>query len=264
MKFGVIGVGNMAGAIVESILNHGLFQAEDMYLFDVNPEKVDSFSKRGLNKSFSAVDVFKSADLILLAVKPQQIDSALSELVGFTNGKCIVSIVTGVSSEYIKSRLGNETYIVRVMPNTPIMLGCGATAITTNKNIPDDLYKMAVEIFASAGVTAFVEEANINAITCVNGSSPAYFFVLADAMVKAAAEQGIDAADALRLAAKSMEGAALMLQKSGKTPEELTAQVTSPGGTTLAALAEMQRLGFTDALRAGMLACTKRAFEIGK
>lgn len=264
MRLGIIGVGNMAGAILDSVLNQNLFSADDIYLFDINTAKIDIYEQKGLHKAETSADVVKSSDLILLAVKPQQIDDALSQICGLTKDKCIVSIVTGVSSEFFRSKLGNDTYIVRVMPNTPIMLGCGASAITKNINVPEDLYTKAVALFSCAGEVAFIEEDKMNAVTCVNGSSPAYYFTMADAMVKAAVEQGLDEMDALRLVAKSMEGAAIMLQKSSKTPSELTAQVTSPGGTTLAALAEMQRLGFSESIRSGMLACTKRAFEIGK
>jgi pyrroline-5-carboxylate reductase len=130
--------------------------------------------------------------------------------------------------------------------------------------VPAELYDKAVSLFSCAGEAALIDEEKLNAVTGVNGSSPAYFFTMAEAMVKAAGEQGIDTDLALKLVAKTMEGAALMLMNSGRTPSELTAQVTSKGGTTFAALAEMQRLGFSEAVRGGMLACTKRAFEIGR
>jgi pyrroline-5-carboxylate reductase len=264
MKLGVIGVGNMAGAIVESVLNNQIFKAEDIILYDIFTEKLSAFTNRGLSVAGSPSELVEAADLILLAVKPQQIDDVLSVLAGLTDNKCIVSIVTGVSSEYMKKQLGGNTYIVSVMPNTPIMLGCGASAISKNNGIPAEYYEKAVSLFSCSGEVALIDEDKLNAVTGVNGSSPAYFFTIAGAMAKAAEEQGIDPELALKLTAKSMEGAALMLLKSGKTPSELTAQVTSKGGTTFAALAEMERLGLPEAIRSGMLACTKRAFEIGR
>ena len=151
-------------------------------------------------------------------------------------GKCIISIVPVFPPDYYKKRLGEGTFIVRVMPNTPILLGCGASAIATNTNTPQDLYDKAVSLFSSAGEVAFVDEEYMNAVTGVNGSSPAYFFMMAKAMADCAAEQGIDASTALRLAAK-IDGRrrshadekrqnALMSYGSGKLP----------GGTTLAPL----------------------------
>jgi len=264
MKLGIIGAGNMASAIIEGVLAKRLFSPEEIIIYDINQDKVSAFVKRGFASAETTVELADAAGLILLAVKPQQIDDVLTELSGSTEGKCIISIVAGVSSDYYKKRLGEGTFIVRVMPNTPILLGCGASAIATNTNTPQDLYDKAVSLFSSAGEVAFVDEEYMNAVTGVNGSSPAYFYMMAKAMADCAAEQGIDASTALRLAAKSMEGAAAMLMKSGKTPDELTAAVTSPGGTTLAALEEMRRLGFYEAIRGGMLACTKRASEIGK
>lgn len=264
MRLGIIGAGNMASAIIEGVLAKQLFSPEEIIIYDINREKVSAFVERGFASAETPVELTNAAGLILLAVKPQQIDEVLTELAGSTEGKCIISIIAGVSSDYYKKRLGEGTYIVRVMPNTPILLGCGASAIASNRDVPQELYDKAVSLFSSAGEVAFVDEEHMNAVTAVNGSSPAYFFVMAKAMADYAAEQGIDAQDALRLAAKSMEGAATMLLRSGKTPDELTAAVTSPGGTTLAALEEMRKLGFSETIRSGMLACTKRASEIGK
>lgn len=264
MTLGIIGVGNMASAIINGVLSKGVFAHGEIIIYDTDKGKYLPFSGKGLVIASTAAELVDASDLILLAVKPQQIDDVISEITGLTGGKCIISIVTGISAEYYKSRLGKDTYIVRVMPNTPILLGCGASAVTPGRGIPRELFEKAVDLFSSSGEVVFVEEDKMNAVTCVNGSSPAYFFVMAEAMVSCAVEQGIDPETALKLAAKSMEGAALMLLRSGKTPAELTAQVTSPGGTTLAALAEMQRLGFSDAIRSGMLACTRRAFELGR
>lgn len=264
MKLGIIGAGNMASAIVKGILKKQVFSPDEILIYDICREKVLAFEKRGLTAAMTPSSLAAAAELILVAVKPQQIDDVLSELYGYTGGKCIVSIVAGISTDYYKKKLGADTYVIRVMPNTPILLGCGATAIARNTGTPQDLYDKAVSVFSSAGEVAFVDEEHMNAVTGVNGSSPAYFFVMAKAMASCAAEQGIDMQTALRLAAKSMEGAAVMLLKSGKTPDELTAAVTSPGGTTLAALEEMQKRGFSEAIRSGMLACTRRAAEIGK
>ena len=202
--------------------------------------------------------------MLLLSVKPQQIDEALPELIGLTKGKCVVSIVTGLTSAYLQAQLGNDTYIVRTMPNTPIMLGFGATAISMPPEIPEDYREKAVQLFDGSGIVRFVPEEKIAEATCVIGSSPAYFFKMVETMVECAVAQGIEPETALAFAAKTMQGAAEMLLGSGKTPAELRIQVCSPGGTTLAALDAMEAGGFSNAISDGMLACTKRVYELSK
>lgn len=264
MKFGVIGVGNMANAILESILDNGVFSPSEIVLYDPYSKVIDKFVSKGCFVADSPDELLDRSDLVLLAVKPGNIEQALGNLTVNTSGKCIVSIAAGISSGYLKKFLCEGTYVIRVMPNTPIMVKCGATAIAFNDGVPEKYWNKAVSIFSNAGSVCFVDESLINAATAVNGSGPAYFFTMADEMVKAAEEHGLDRETALILTAKTMEGAARMLLESGRSPSELADAVSSPGGTTLAALNEMKNSGFYEAIRKGMAACVKRAFELGK
>ena len=150
------------------------------------------------------------------------------------------------------------------MPNTPLMLGVGATAVARAEDVAPELFQTVLELFRAAGVVAVIEESQMDDIINVNGSSPAWFFRLADIMVKRAVSVGIDADTALRLTAATMEGAARMLAESGKTPEELCRQVCSPGGTTLASLSVFEERDFDGLMLDAMDRCTKRSKELGK
>lgn len=264
MRLGFIGAGNMASAIVEGALAGRLFAPEEICLSARHEDTLSSFAARGMHVTLDNREVARFADLIVLAVKPQQLDPVLSELRGFLDGKCVVSIAAGISTRYLRARLGEGVFLVRAMPNTPLALGCGATALTPKDDVPESLYEAATALFSAAGETALLDESLMNAVIGVSGSSPAFFFRMADAMVSAAAEHGIDPDVALRLAAKTMEGSARMLLLSGKTAAELTRQVCSPGGTTLAALTAFDELGFEGLIREAMLRSARRAQELGK
>lgn len=264
LRLGIIGFGNMAGAILKSALNNSVFSLSVVTVFDTDPQKMQYARDIGVNTAATAGEAVINSDIILLSVKPQVIEPVLSEIRNVSDGKCVVSIAAGISADYIKSRLSPKAYVLRVMPNTPIMIGKGATAIAKSDDVPYEYYKKAVSIFSGSGEVAFIDEERMNEIISVNSSSPAYFFLLVDAMVKCAEEQGIDKAVALRLSAKAMEGAASMLLESGKSPEELASQVTSPGGTTFAALKTLEDNRFQDTVRKAMKSCTKRAYELGK
>ena len=150
------------------------------------------------------------------------------------------------------------------MPNTPLLLGAGATALCRGKSVPDDEFERVKEIFAASGMVEVLPEEQMNAVISVNGSSPAYVYLMAKAMVDGASEQGIDPKTALRLVAGTLEGCAKMLTDSGHSPDELIRMVSSPGGTTLKALDVLYDRHFESALKDAMLACTRRAEELGR
>lgn len=263
LRLGVIGAGNMATAILHGVRGRNVFPAERIIVSDRSSEKLEVCRELGCSVTTDNRRAAERADVLLLAVKPQSLDEVLDELSGHVAGKCVVSIVAGVSRNYLHSRLGAD-YVVRVMPNTPLLVGMGASAVTGRGEIPEPLYEKAVSLFSAAGEVAAVGDDRMNEIIFVNGSSPAFFFRMADAMVQAAKEQGIDPDTALRLAARTMEGSANMLLRSGKTAHELTVQVSSPGGTTLAALTAFDEFRFEEMISEAARRCTRRAYEIGK
>ncbi len=261
-RVGIIGYGNMASAIVGGALRSGVFRAGDTTVYDTSEAALSSAKEHGMKVSASADELIESADVILVSVKPQQLADVFSHLSCDAAGKCFISIVAGKPIEYFSSRLPGA-YIVRVMPNTPIMLGYGASAISVSPGVPDVFRDFAIGVFSGSGLVELIDEAQMDAVVAVNGSSPAYFFHLAELVVENAKAEGIPAGTALRLFAATMEGASHMLLDTGKSPEELRKQVCSPGGTTLAALDAMAEHGFDDAFVAGLDACTRRSKELG-
>jgi len=264
MKLGFIGFGNMASAIAGSVLANSLVSPQEIYLFEPDTEKQIRARNDGMNICKNAADAVLSSDMTILAVKPQIMPAILKEISAHCENKALLSIAAGISTGFIKSCLSGNAYVIRVMPNTPMMLGCGATVVAKSENVPQKYMELAHQIFSVAGIVEYLEEDKLNEVVGVNGSSPAYFFRMAQNMADAAQEQGIDREVALRLIAKTMEGASKMLLDSGRSPTELEKQVSSPSGTTLAALSAFDELGFADILSQAMRRCTKRAYELSK
>lgn len=263
-KIGFIGAGNMAGAIIEGILNQGVAREQDLAVIDISSEKCADFKKRGLNifNSFNSLAEF--CDVIFLSVKPQNYEEVLSELKGYTDGRIIVSIAAGISTGYVKSRLGENSKVVRAMPNTPLLMGCGATALCHVDPVTDAEFEKVKKIFEAGGSVSVLPEDKMNAIISVNGSSPAYVYLFAKAVINGAVAQGIDAETATALIAKTLEGSAKMITQSGRNVDELIKMVSSKGGTTLMALEALYEHNFEGALIDAMERCTKRAEELGK
>ena len=260
---GFIGAGNMNGAILRGVLGQGLVTPDRVWLSNRHPEKLEPFAAEGVHTTTDNTQVAAQADLIVLGVKPQMFPDVLPELAGLTAGKCVVSIAAGISSEALRRALPGAL-VVRAMPNTPLMVGVGATAVARAENVPAELFQTVLDLFSAAGAVAVIEEGQMDDIINVNGSSPAWFFRMADVMVRRAVSVGIDAQTALTLTAKTMEGSARLLLESGKTPEELCRQVCSPGGTTLASLSAFEDRDFDGLMLDAMDRCTRRSKELGK
>lgn len=263
MVLGFVGAGNMGSAILRGVLSRGLTAPERVWLSDCSEDKLRTFAQEGVRTTSDNVQVFTQADLIVLALKPQMFDAVLPSLAGAAAGKCVVSIAPGISTDSLRQALPGAL-VVRVMPNTPLMVGVGATAVARAVGVPAGLFQAVLDLFSAAGAVAVIDESQMDDIISVNGSSPAWFFRMADIMVRRAVSVGIDAQTALTLTAKTMEGSARLLQESGKTPEELCRQVCSPGGTTLASLSAFEDRDFDGLMLDAMDRCTKRSKELGK
>lgn len=263
MVLGFIGAGNMNGAILHGVLRQKRAEPDQIWLSNRHPEKLESFASEGVHTTTDNTRVAALADLIILGVKPQMFPDVLPELAGRTAGKCVVSIAAGISSASLRKALPGAL-IIRAMPNTPLMVGVGATAVARAEDVPADLFQTVLDLFSAAGSVAVIDESQMDDIINVNGSSPAWFFRMADVMVRRAVSVGIDAQTALTLAAKTMEGSARLLLESGKSPEELCRQVCSPGGTTLASLSAFEDRDFDGLMLDAMDRCTRRSKELGK
>lgn len=254
----------MATAIIKGLIaqkGSGSF----INVFDVSLEKLDEISKLGVNAFSSSQEVVKNSEIIVLAVKPQnyaEVLEALKDVV--STDKTFVSIAAGISINYVQSALGCECPVVRVMPNTPLLLKKGASALCPSGNISEENKQIVYDMFAGSGVCEYIAEDHMNEIIAVNGSSPAYIYMFAKAMADYAVSVGIDYDKALNLICATLEGSAAMLKESGDTPDVLIEKVSSKGGTTIEALNKLREHGFTEAIDDAMKACTKRAEELGK
>jgi len=259
-----IGGGNMSEALVAGLIKAG-HAPSSIVVTDTRQDQLDALAKQyGISTSTNNVEAIADANVIVLAVKPQVIEAVLKEI-GFSmlDTATVVSIAAGVSIQSMKEFVRREDLsFVRVMPNTPALLGAGMSvlfseAAQTHKDI-------AEYILATSGETAWVdEERMLHAVTAVSGSGPAYFFLLAETMQAAGESMGLPKELAAKLANQTAMGAGKMLAESGRNAATLRSQVTSPGGTTQAALDTMYECEFPTAVRKGVQAASKRSKELG-
>jgi len=264
MKIGFIGVGNMASILITSIMQNNRCPAGNLILFDRDTEKCAEFTQKGTKTAPSAEDATAEADILFLAVKPQNMPELLPTLKNHSAGKCFVSIAAGVSAGYIKSQLDPSAAVIRVMPNTPMLIGCGAAEIAEGGEAEAPYFETVTAIFKDCSLVEILPEEKMNAGIALNGSSPAIFYKVITDIIAYAEQNGIDKEVARRLAAKTMEGAAKMILEQDESIETLIGRVTSKGGTTIATLEKMDACGFSDALQAGLAACKNRAEELCK
>lgn len=263
IKLGFVGVGNMGGAIIKGI--NGKLGNTAVFAYDTNPEKLANLRNYGATASASIKDLAHKCDYLLLAVKPQQLDEVLTQVKAAANDNLvIISICAGISAEYIRERTFPKAKVVLVMPNTPMMLGAGASAMSCDKTVSDKEFAFARKVIGSCGITEVVPEDKMKEIIAINGSSPAFIYVYALGFIQYAEKVGIDKDVALRLFAQSLIGSAKMLTTSGMSVEELIKQVSSPGGTTIAGLEKLSEGKLTAVAVSACEACTKRAYELGK
>lgn len=260
---GFIGVGNMAGAIISGILKKGLYATNQLTVYDNDTSKYEKFD---ISPSKSIPELCEKSDIIFLCVKPQIYNSVLEEInqnITRTSilKKTFVSIAAGISTSHICRKLGANAAVVRVMPNTPLLIGEGASAICSNEFTEKKVFNDIMGIFSTMGICKILSEDMMNKIIAVNGSSPAYVYLFAKALCEGAKEQGIND-DVLALVIQTILGSAKMMQQSSMTPDELIKMVSSPNGTTLAALESFENDDFCGIIKRAMLKCTHRAEEI--
>ena len=263
-RTGFIGAGNMATAIINGILTNNAKSAEDISVFDLDAAKLELMKAKGVDTVTSCRELAEKSDVVVLAVKPQNYDEVLADIRdSVKDSTVIVTIAAGISIEYVRRGLGRNCPAVRVMPNTPLLLGKGASAVCRSENISDEDLEEVKKMFALSGDVVILPESKMNAVIAVNGSSPAYIYLFAKAMLDYAVSVGIDKDAAMSLICKTFEGSAEMLRSSGDTPEVLIEKVSSKGGTTIEALKVLNERGVPQAISDAMAACTKRAEELG-
>lgn len=263
-----IGTGNMATAIIGGMLASHT-DASLITVYDKFTEKAAAFAKLGVNVAPTLVDACKASELILLSVKPQNFAEVLGEIGSSdvdTSGKTFISIAAGISTEAVCTMLGRECAVVRVMPNTPLQVGRGVSALTKNARVSNEDFALTRSIFDAAGMTVCLDEAQMNTVICANGSSPAYFYYFIDAIVRSAKAQGLDLDDKTltEVVCRTVIGSAEMLLASDKSAAELIRAVTSPNGTTERAMNVLYAEKVDETIDRAMRACTDRAEEMAR
>ena len=264
-RTGFIGVGNIANAIISGALSGGVLKAQDIILYDIDLAKLSPFAQKGIAVAESIKAIAEKADVLFLTVKPQILMSVLEQLKPYLkDDTLIISPVAGVKIQKINKALGGDKKIIRVMPNTPLMYSAGATAIAVGERVTDAERDFCEKVFLSSGVTAILPEEQIDAVTGISGSSPAFFMRFAREIIKEGVNQGMNRDDAEKLVLGTMLGTAKMMLESDLNADELIKAVASPGGTTEAGLKTMDEQNFDSLVSKIISAAVNRSKELSE
>jgi len=266
-KLGFIGAGNMAGALIKGVLGARLYRPSQVWVTDTVAQQRRRIRRRyGVGAADDNRALVRGSRIVVLAVKPQVLGEVLEEVRDEVRpAQLFVSIAAGVPLRRLEAGLGEAARVVRVMPNTPALLGKGMSVLVKgSKATPADL-RAAVRLFRGVGdALAVDDERLLDPVTGLSGSGPAYVYRFAEALIEAGTAQGLGPDIAGRLVFRTMEGAAAMLLETGMTPRQLREMVSSPGGTTLAGLAALERAGFKESVAGAVAAATSRSRELGE
>ena len=261
-KISFIGGGNMAQALISGLVSCGI-KSSLITVADPNGEAREQLAAKGLNTVDPTVDAKAAvidADIVVLAVKPQVMKAVVSAFADVLDNQLVISVAAGLSTELLSDMLGGYSNIVRAMPNTPAMIQMGATGLYGTDNISAEQKKLATAVMEVSGLVLWVEsEEQMHAVTAVSGSAPAYMFYFLESMVDSAVALGLDKEQASALAMQTMIGAAKMAMESDDEPAELRRKVTSPNGTTQAAVESMQANEIGRQISEAMQACYDRS-----
>jgi pyrroline-5-carboxylate reductase len=266
-KIGFIGGGNMASSLLSGLIASG-HPADQLWASDINADALSHLaSTLNINTSVNNEDVLNAVDVVVLAVKPQVLADVAKSAAALVQQRktLIVSIAAGINQHSLSQWLGEEIAIVRCMPNTPALVLTGATALHANSRVNSKQRNLAETILRSVGIALWVEqESELDAVTAVSGSGPAYYFLLMEAMEKTALELGLSAETARLLVQQTALGAAKIALESNESPEQLRKRVTSPGGTTQQAIETFVQGGFSELVAKALHAARDRSIEMSK
>ncbi len=265
-KLAILGTGMMGGALARGLIRAGAMPVSGLIFYDIHTPRAQRLADElgpdaTVAKSLHAA--VSHADLILPALKPNVLPEALTEIASaLTPNQLVISIAAGVTLAKMEALLPGGIPVIRTMPNTPCLVGCGATALCRGTHVTDAHLELARHLFASVGITVVVEEKLIDAVTGLSGSGPAYVYLMIEALSDGGVKAGLTRETARLLAAQTVYGAAQMVLSSDEHPAQLKDNVTTPGGTTIAALAVLERAGFRTALIDAIEAATARSKEL--
>ena len=262
-RLGMIGAGNMAEALVRGVTAFGLLPASMIEAYDPLSKRRDLLASLGCGVS-DTPEKAAASDVVLFAVKPETVRAAASVVRQHLRpGALVISIAAGVPLRVLASQLPEGSRLIRVMPNTPLLVGYGMSALARGPGVDDANFRLAQSLFSSAGNAVEVDESLLDAVTALSGSGPAYLFRFAEALEAGGVALGLGPELARTLTATTLRGAAEMLVRGGD-PAELRQNVTSPGGTTAAALEALDGGGFAGLVSKALLAAKRRGEELGR
>ncbi len=270
-KVGFIGCGNMGSAMIGGILKNGLAGKSEIIASCKSEATKERISKElGITVTLDSAEVAQKADVVFLAIKPYQFDAVLPQINGkLAADQIVISVAAGKSLSMIETALmsinvAGKLKVVRAMPNTPALVGEAMTAITPNANLNEEDIAKVKALFESFGQVEVVPESMMNAVIGVSGSSPAFIYMLIEAMADAAVVEGMPRAQAYKFAAQSVLGSAKMVLETGMHPGALKDAVCSPGGTTIAGVEALEQCGFRGSVMEGIRATVAKAEEMSK
>jgi pyrroline-5-carboxylate reductase len=262
----VLGTGMMGSALVHGLIHAGTMPSANLRLFDAHKDKAAALAATagaGAIASASALAAVAQADLILIAVKPPMVSEVLAGISeALSPHQLVISIAAGVRLAAMEALLPPNTPVIRTMPNTPALVGCGATALCRGSHATEDHLTLAQSLFASVGISVEVPERLLDAVTGLSGSGPAYLYLIIEALTDGGVKEGLPRATARLLAAQTVLGAAQMVLASDQHPAQLKDNVTTPGGTTIAALHVLESAGLRGVLMDAVHTAAERSREL--
>ncbi|MFE3192163.1 pyrroline-5-carboxylate reductase [Nocardia sp. NPDC059240] len=266
-RIAVIGGGRIGEALIAGLLESGRAN-KDLVVVEPVATRAELLADRfGIRATDNIADAAKSADVIVIAVKPNDVDGVVAELgkaeLGDDHDQVLVSLAAGVPTARMESKLPAGFPVVRVMSNTPMLVGQGMSAIAAGRYARKEQLTLVAEMLESVGRVVTVAESQMDAVTAVSGSGPAYFFLIVEAMIDASVGLGLTRDVATQLVVQTMLGSAALLDESGQSAPELRAAVTSPAGTTAAGLRELERGAVRSAFHDALHAAKRRSMELG-
>ncbi len=260
----VVGTGRMGEAVLGGLLGAGVLTPEQVVCADpVRPRREEVHRRYGVEVTADTASAIDGADVVLVAVKPQVLGDLLRrEAASFTAEQTVLSIVAGVPTSTFEAALPEGIAVVRVMPNTPAQIGAGVSALCAGRHASEADLAIAEDVFSAVGSVLRVPEEQLDAVTAISGSGPAYVFLFAEALIDAGVLLGLGRPEATELAVGTLLGSARLLAESDEGPTALKEAVTSPGGTTIAALRELERGGLRAAVFDATQASARRAGEL--
>lgn len=264
MKVGMIGAGNMAEAIWGGMLHSGFCKPEDILVSRRSETALEKIqSQYGIRTTTDNVQVAKECDLLFLAVKPQFLNTVITEIKEvIREEQILISIAAGKTIEWLEAAFAKPIKLIRTMPNTPALVGEGCTGICANEQVSEEEKELALQIFSSVGKAFFIEERLMDTVGALSGSSPAYVFMMIEAMADGAVAGGLPRAQAIEMAAQTFLGSAKLLLESGKHPGQLKDMVCSPGGTTIRGLQVLEERALRGAIIDALQACIEQSKKL--